>query len=720
VAKIIIQLQRSFRRRVFRNTSCALALIVGCSSGNPDLSSRRNIPSSSDDPADFVGSDDPSQLPAVNPMELPEIAAHAVAGIAPAHGPFRGGQVAVIQGNGFSSQVRVWLGDVEVAPADVTTTRADRIQIVIPPGAPGLASVTTQNGDDESTRASLGNAYRYDDFFAEPERGPSSGGSIITLIGSGTEWDADTTVQVEREPCEVLEVRGDKGGPQELDCRVPPGSEGQKNISVTSADAVQTVIGAFNYESGASLQGGLSGAALTTQLSVHVTAPGGRPIAGAYVILGSDFEWASLDQPGSALHQTDVNGTTVFTDAFAGPALVTIAARCFQPLSFVGVPVDTVRAELLPTASPECASGSPPNFGGSAVPPVLVRGELVWRGAIEFQRASWTNVPAAAQVGERNAAYIFEPSSDPEGRFRLPREDRAITLDTEGFSGYRFEVATGSGNRTFYALAGIENRAANPPRFTAYAMGLLRGVFADPGDIVEDLAIRMDHTLDQGLTLNIDGPLPTPRGPTRVEARLALQVSETGFALLPNTEITTTLPADGSLQLIGLPALVGELENAQYAVSARAVSGVRGGAPLSVLPLQSSSVANLPIVVGGFVPVPTLTIGSDDQVTWNRQLGVEWEAAGRDVALVEYEIRSGAGLVSWSVAAPPGAGTFTLPDLSLLPAGALIPGIVEVAVSLASLPEFDYAELATEDLQRFSWEAYSSDLKSTRHGSAAE
>jgi hypothetical protein len=87
---------------------------------------------------------------------------------------------------------------------------------------------------------------------------------------------------------------------------------------------------------------------------------------------------------------------------------------------------------------------------------------------------------------------------------------------------------------------------------------------------------------------------------------------------------------------------------------------------------------------------------------------------------VEYEIRSGAGLVSWSVAAPPGAGTFTLPDLSLLPAGALIPGIVEVAVSLASLPEFDYAELATEDLQRFSWEAYSSDLKSTRHGSAAE
>jgi hypothetical protein len=74
--------------------------------------------------------------------------------------------------------------------------------------------------------------------------------------------------------------------------------------------------------------------------------------------------------------------------------------------------------------------------------------------------------------------------------------------------------------------------------------------------------------------------------------------------------------------------------------------------------------------------------------------------------------------VSWSIAAPPGAGTFTLPDLSQLPAGDLIPGILEVAVSLASLPEFDYAELETEDLQRFSWEAYSSDLKSTRHGSA--
>jgi hypothetical protein len=525
---------------------------------------------------------------------------------------------------------------------------------------------------------------------------------------------------VDREPCAVLEVRGDKGGAQELDCRVPPGSEGQKSISVTNADVVQTVIGAFSYESGASLQGGLSGTALTTQLSVHVTAPGGRPIAGAYVILGSDFELASLDQPGSAVRQTDASGTTVFADTFAERPLVTIAARCFQPLSFVDVPVDTVRAELLPLASPDCASGSPPNFGGSVVPPVLVRGELVWRGAIEFQRASWTNVPAAAQVGERNAAYIFEPSGDPEGRFRLPREDRAITLDTEGFSGYRFEVVTGSGNRTFYALAGIENRSADPPRFTAYAMGLLRGVFADPGDIVEDLAIRMDHTLDQGLTLDIDGPLPTPRGPTRIEARLALQVSGGGFALLPNTELTATLPADGSLRLIGLPALVAELENAQYAVSARAVSGVRGGPPLSVLPLQSSSVANLPIAVSGFVPVPTLTLGTDDQTTWNHQLGVEWEAAGRDVTLVEYEIRSGAGLVSWSIAAPPEARSVTLPDLSRLPAGGLIPGTVEVVVSLASLPDFDYAELATEDLQRFSWEAYSSDVKSTRHGSAAE
>ncbi len=673
-----------------------------------------------DDPLDFVGSE-PAAVP--NPVGgLDPIQAHAVLGVEPAHGPFRGGQFAIIRGNGFSSQVRVWFGDTEVSADRVTATRSDRLQVAVPPGTPGVVAITTQNADDAATRRSLADAYSYDTFFATPEQGPSSGGSIITLIGAGTSWDAATKVHVDREPCEVLEVRGAAGGPQELDCRTPPGSEGQKSISISQGDLVDTVSGAFSYEPGAVLTGGLSGAPLGTELTVHVSAPGGSPVAGAYVILGSDFDLAGLEQPGGGgtVRRTDSEGSAVFTDDFAGPQLVTVAARCFQPESFVDVPVDTVRVDLRPVASPDCGDELPPSFGGASTPPVIVRGELVWGGGVEFQRGGWTNVPDAYRADERRAAYIFQPSASAESRFRLPREDRAITLDSPGGAGYEFEIATGAGSRTFYALAGVENRTVNPARFTAYAMGLLRGLYASPGEVIDGVSIAMNHTLDQALAFDITGPTASSRGPDRIDVRVAVQISNGGFAILPNAQIDSPLAGSGQLGLIGLPALVGALEDSKYAVGTRALTGLGGDAPLSVLPLITARDASQPIAVSGFVPVPTLNIGSDNQITWNRELSVAWSDDGRAVSLVLYEVRSGAGLIRWSIAAPPGHGAFRLPDLSRLPDGDLLPGIVDIVVSLASVPNLDYSALRTAQMEPSSWEAHAADVGSSGYAPTAE
>jgi IPT/TIG domain-containing protein len=720
VAKFLIQLHGSFRRRVLGSTVAGVALIASCSSGNSELASRRPAAAGDGgDAANFLGGE-PAALPTPVPGTLPPIAEHAVLGVEPAHGPFQGGQVAVIRGNGFSSQVRVWFGDLEVPADQVTATRADRVQVVVPAGSPGSVTVTAQNGELEASRASLDAGYHYDAFFAQPDHAPESGGSTITLIGAQTAWDTDTVVQVDQAACEVLEVRGEKGAAQELDCRLPQGTEGQKSIAITTGDTVDNIIGAFSYEAGAAIQGGLSGAPLSTTLTVVVTAPGGAPVPGAYVILGSDIAMAELDQPGTTLRQTDASGTAVFDADFAEPQLVTVAARCFQPRSFVGVPVDTLRAELSAVASPDCGDSLPNIFGGSPVPPVVVRGELVWRGGVEFQRSGWSNVPAAARADERRAAYVFEPSGDPEGTFRLPRMERAITLETPGLAGYQFETTTGAGSRTFYALAGVENRTSNPPRFTAYAMGIVRGLFAAPGETIEGIAIPMNRTLDQALTLNIDGPVASGRGPDHIDARVAVQLAEGGFVVLPNTQLEASLPGSGSFNLVGVPALVGDLEGSQYAVSARASTGLGSAWPLSVVPVTNARVANQPVAIGDFVPVPTLTLGTDDQVTWNRQLAVAWSATGRDVALVLYELTSGAGLITWSVVAPPNAGGFTLPDLSQLPEGGLLPGALDVSVSLASLPDFEYAALSTADLGRFAWEAYASDVASTRYGSASE
>jgi hypothetical protein len=425
----------------------ALALLaLACSSDGGNLGSRRVGPPE-EVPTDLLAGDPVGPRPVVR-GELPEPEPFAVIGVEPAHGSFEGGQLAVIQGYGFASDARVWFGDREVPTDQVIATRADRIQVNVPPGSPGAVSVTTQNGSDPDTRRSLEGGYEYDAFFARPERGPSSGGSLITLVGSGTSWDLDTRVTIDGVACELVEVRGERGAPQELDCRTGASSEGQKSISVVAMGVTATVNGGFVYEPGTEEQGGLSGEPLVSELHVRAIAPGGGPIAGAYVILGSEYALAELGQAGARVVQTDVAGAATLRGDWTAPQDVTVAAACYQPLTFVGVPVDTVLAELSPVLSPDCIGQNPPATGGSSSPPVVVSGELVWRGAVEFQRASWNNVPAPANENERRAAYVLQPGSDPEGVFRLPRDSAAITLDTPGTVGYGFELVTGAGSRT--------------------------------------------------------------------------------------------------------------------------------------------------------------------------------------------------------------------------------------------------------------------------------
>jgi hypothetical protein len=297
----------------------------------------------------------------------------------------------------------------------------------------------------------------------------------------------------------------------------------------------------------------------------------------------------------------------------------------------------------------------------------------------------------------------------------LPRETDAITPDGPGRNGYDLEVVTGAGSRTFYAIAGVENRAETPPRFTAYAMGLLRGLYANPGDTIEGLAINMSRTIDQSLRFDIVGPATGADGPDRIAVRAAVQVAGAGYAILPNAELTAPVSGGSGLAIIGLPALVGDLEGSQYVLGARAFTGVGRAAPTSVLPLITAAESSQSISVSGILPVPTLSVGQNDALAWNGELGVSFDASSGDVSVVRYDVRSGGGLVSWSIAAPPSAAPFRLPDLSQLPDGGLIAGELEIGVALASVEGFDYAALSSEQLSRFSWQAYATDEDRARY-----
>jgi hypothetical protein len=637
-------------------------------------------------------------------LELPTADPHAVIGVDPPHGRFAGGQRALVRGNGFSSKARVWFGSAEVGASDVVPVDPTRLQVVVPPGEPGAADVRVQIGDDASTARTLAAGYRYDPFYAQPASGPTSGGTVITLSGKGTGWTAATSVRVGAKPCESVAV----SSPVQLRCSAPAHAAGSVAVEVaTPGAATQQVDDAFVYaDSENGFKGGLSGAPLAGSLRVLVFDNyTGLPVKSAIVIAG--------DSLGNSLQKyADASGVAVFADAaLAGKRSVTIAKKCYEPTTFVDVPVDTVTAYLTPVLSPECGAdgGDIPPVGGKPSSLGTIKGQLVWKGGTEFKRAPWTNVPAPKSADERQAAYLFAPRGDPAEPFQLPDPAQAVLSDSGGSIGYQFSVSVYPGNITLYALAGIEDRKGSTADFTAYAFGMVRGVSALPGAVTSDVYITMDKPLDQAVSVTIAPPSPGPKGPDRVVASVAVQLGFDGYAVFPGASRSLPIAASVPAAFVGLPGLDGVLDGARFVTSASAVTGPNRGAPMSIVGKFVTTDATLPVPIDGFVQVPVLTTPAPSAKFDGRHLAVSVAPGGAPVDITVFHLDSGAGLVTWTIAAPAGKTSVELPDIGSLGAG-LTPGPVDIGVWCARIEAFDYGALLYRHLASRGWNAYSYDV----------
>jgi hypothetical protein len=635
-------------------------------------------------------------LPDTGPLDP-----HAVLGANPSHGPFAGGQRVLIQGKGFASNARVWFGDAEIDPTTLVPIDPSRVQVNAPPGLAGPVDLTVQNGDDESTRRTLAGGYVYDPIFAVPSSGPIAGGTAIDIYGQGTAWDQTTIAKIDLKPCSALTVVS----PEHLTCIVPQGTPGSKTVSVATGDQAINILDGYTYEDSTNgYKGGLSGNALAGKLKVLVYSNfTGDPIPGAFAIVGTGG-------PGTLMVPTDATGVALFDDpALSTPKTVTIAAKCSSPISFVDVPVDTVTVYLDPVVTPACAEmGDPPPVGGKGSQGGVIRGELVWEGGVEFKRAPWTNVPAPLGPNEEQAAYIFQATTDPTATFYLPSVSLAIRPDDPGSIGYEFAYYTSAGNKTLYALAGIENRAVSPPKFIAYAMGVIKGIPVSPGGTIEHVYVPMSKTLDQILTLDVDAPAPGPKGPDRLKATVSIMLGNDGFATLPGGQKTPLLPLSEPVKFTFVPSLDGELAGSTYLSTARAVTGPSNSAPMSVIGRLLANTTSQPLQAGGFVGVPTLVAPAPSSAWDGRHLETTF-AAGSPVDLSVYDIVSGNGLVSWTVAVPKGAHAVELPDISFVPDGAIPKGPVSIGIYGARINGWTYGALRYRDLRPVGMTAYSFD-----------
>lgn len=637
------------------------------------------------------------------PDDAPTLRPHAILGIDPPHGRFAGGTLTAVRGNGFGRDARVWFGDNEVPAENVLVLDPQRLQVTSPPGDAGEADVVVQNGDDASTRATLKGGFTYDEFYLEPETGPTAGGSIVTIVAQAPLFDDTTQVEIDRLPCEIEELKS----ATELTCRTPSGTPGQKSVRVTTGDTSHDVLEAFSYVvSNDGYQGGLSGAALDGQIQVLVLDNvEGLAIPGATVLAGTNADDVLQSK-------TDSFGTALIASSKLGSkATITIAKKCFQPQTFVDVPVEKLTVFLDPVLSPACgddgeipAGGGVPGKGGS------VSGQLVWPFDGEVRMNGFGNVPAPVVDTVKQVAYVFRLSSRPTDKFSLPSAVSAITPETTGDVGYDFYLATSPGNFTLYALAGLEDRSQSPYVFTPYAMGLTRGVAVGPNQTRSDVFIQIDLPLDHTLRLDATGPKPTSRGPDRLEAKLAIEVGSEGYVLLPNGLQSSLLPGSGTFDFVGIPALTGSLTGTRYIATALAATGAAAGTPRSGVGLYAATTDTAPIGVDAFLEVPTLDSPASS-TRWNRtSFDLAREKGGPAPDLTLIDVSSGNDLVAWRIVAPGAPEHLEVPDLSAIdPELALVAGPLAVDVRLVTIDDFSYATLATAKLTR-GWRAYAEDV----------
>jgi hypothetical protein len=673
-----------------------LAQLAGCLSEGPPINLR---PVNEGDAGPRISGD----VPIVDAsFELGPIDPHAVIGVAPSHGPFNGGQARILRGNGLGQGLRVWFGATEIPAKDIIAVDPGRAQVIVPAGKAGPADVKAQIGDDTSTGRVLANAYLYETFYGEPNTGGTSGGTLVHWFGQGTAWGPDTAVTIDDKPCQPVHVIS----PLELTCTTSAAPAGAKTVRIGTADEAAIVRDGFTFaDTDNGYTGGLSGTKLTARLRVLAyDAYSGLPLRGAYVVAGTDASsgFSKL---------TDSAGLALFEDPGLGPRRsVTVAAKCHQPVTFVDVPVDVVTAFLTPVLSPACTpAGDPPATGGRGIALSTLKGEIVWGVDSEFRSMAWKNIPTPLPT-EKAVAYVFRLTGDPGAAFALPAATDGIRPDTTGGKiGFPFTMTTSLGNLTLYALAGIEDRTGPAPKFTAYAMGIVRGVAAALGQTTSDIFLPMDIRLDHAVSLVAKTPSPGSRGPDRARFAVSVEVERGGYAIFPAGAGSWILPVDRTIPFVGVPPLSGALANGRYIASGLAATGPSFTTPLSQVGRYAS--ASESITMGEFLSVPVLDYPALGGAWDGRHLAFHFLPGGGPVDLTVLQVLSGAGLITWTVVVPGGGSqTVALPDLrNGFPEGALMPGNLSITVLGGHLTGFDYGALRYGQLSASGFEAFATD-----------
>ena len=162
--------------------------------------------------------------------------------VSPSTGSSGGGTPVIITGTGFKAGLTVTIGGVA---ATVTAFSAFAVACTTGPHAAGLADIVVTNTDGQSR--TLPAAFTYVDpppmaTAATPSHGPSAGGTLLVITGSG--FQPGATVTCVGVPAIVTAVT-----PTSIACTTGPGAPGIGDVVVMNPDGRSSVISnGFTYD----------------------------------------------------------------------------------------------------------------------------------------------------------------------------------------------------------------------------------------------------------------------------------------------------------------------------------------------------------------------------------------------------------------------------------------------------------------------------------------
>lgn len=670
--------------------------LAGCS--GDDLLSIPEVPTSRD--AGSEDSGEPGDFPStgVGSGEL------EVLRVEPGSGPFGGGNEVVLRGSGFTPQTRVSIGGRSVAPGDSELEDPHRLRVKVPAGEVGPADVRVEQQD---ASAVLTDGYVYSAIQVQPSVGSVAGGTLVEIIGKGTQFEEAARAQFDGLECAGIE----RLSATRLRCRAPAHEAGAVDVRVEGPSGPSWVAErAFVYEESENVDsGGLSGGAIdgTVNLTVIDTFTGLR-LPDAFAMLGNDLGTAHQGR-------TDGRGRIVFSDPeLQGPQTVHVAKDCYENGSIVGFDATSVTVFLRRLTIQRCIPPIDPQFGtgarGTGIALSFVSGELVWPGGVEFGPGPWDNIPEPRE-GEQRVAYVFTTrssaaSSNPPPDGSSDTVHRLVEETAEqGVHGYPYRILVRPAAFAVYAIAGLEDTESG--ELIPYVMGVARDVIAAPSEEVEGVDIPMDIPLDRSLDVQLSSlPERARRGPDVFVMQAHLNLGGEGVLVREVGDRRLDRVYERSsgrlLQLWAQPLLTGALSDARYDIRVGWYTGSFGGEPYTQTMLQSVQSHGEPVEVDDLLGVPRAVAPPagaslpDDRI-------LRWSADGSEASLHQVTITQGT-TPAWRIVAPGERRSVPIPDLSSVEGLSDLAGnALEWRVLAMKIPAFRFQGFSYDVLSSRYW-----------------